>query len=894
MLRRGRLGVAAILVALVALGLPVVPYVPRAHAAQACTKTWNRGPGRFGNAVWNTDANWTPSGVPTGTDVVCITEGDVRFFSTSGTAAAVEVTVGARLILESSTLNLTSTSDIGGLFLDGGTVNAAVDVTVPTGREAGSLDGSGGTLASTTGARLLVSPGATFSRRGVNQVALNLDVENRGTFEVGTIGLGGSSGILIGQGRRFANSGTFRLLGGAQVATPGAAGSVTFDNSGTVDVIGNSFTPGQVPATVNRGFAVGMTFNNTGTVHIHSGQLVVRAGGTHTGEWIVGDASTNSCADAPGDVVPGAELAIEPLANIVTNFDAGSISGPGCFHWRSVGTIDASVTLDIGALHVLGGTLTMPGDRDLPAVRFAQAGSLSIAGSNTTKSTFGPMSGGSGTITGGGSLRILPEGRFEMKGNNGFSLTGNVTVTVDGALLHPDSSQVSITGSADLVLNGISNTGAIRLSSADSTGTFTNNGTMTVAAGTGTASVSGLAVSNPGKIRVDSGIFSFNPRSNAQIATALNRRRLTGGTWEVASGASFRGLPLLHSIAGRLVLEGSATAFQPLSTNPSLIDIDTIEASGELALRDGAVLDVSAGASNGFTNNGRLEMTGASVLTTLGAYGQTGTLAVEAGARSGLVEAGTATLGGTLELSRAPGHADPITNRLVVDAVVVRTGEFAKATTSDGGTASTTYTSTDALFDYAPSAVDPLVVTTAADSGVGSLRGALLEANARPGANTISFDIPGGGPHRIAPTSPLPDVTDLITIDGTTQTGYLPGAGKQFDIPAVEIDGSSLHSSGLVVSGIDAIGSRIKGLSITGWKVNGITTLVGGLVVDRTWIGMTPDGAVKGNATGISGIGGDSQVFANVISGNTRDGINWFTGVDVEICDNEIGGAPDQ
>ncbi len=42
-------------------------------------------------------------------------------------------------------------------------------------------------------------------------------------------------------------------------------------------------------------------------------------------------------------------------------------------------------------------------------------------------------------------------------------------------------------------------------------------------------------------------------------------------------------------------------------------------------------------------------------------------------------------------------------------------------------------------------------VTTAADSGAGSLRQAILDANANAGADTIAFDIPGSGIHTITP-----------------------------------------------------------------------------------------------------------------------------------------------
>lgn len=52
-----------------------------------------------------------------------------------------------------------------------------------------------------------------------------------------------------------------------------------------------------------------------------------------------------------------------------------------------------------------------------------------------------------------------------------------------------------------------------------------------------------------------------------------------------------------------------------------------------------------------------------------------------------------------------------------------------------------------------------------------TLREAITEANANPGADTIVFNITGAGVHTITPTSALPDLTEAVTIDGYTQSG---------------------------------------------------------------------------------------------------------------------------
>src|SRR5262245_40396879 len=58
------------------------------------------------------------------------------------------------------------------------------------------------------------------------------------------------------------------------------------------------------------------------------------------------------------------------------------------------------------------------------------------------------------------------------------------------------------------------------------------------------------------------------------------------------------------------------------------------------------------------------------------------------------------------------------------------------------------------------------VVNNTNDSGAGSLRQAILDANANAGPDTINFNIPGAGVHTITPVGSLPPLTDPVTIDG--------------------------------------------------------------------------------------------------------------------------------
>ncbi len=173
-------------------------------------------------------------------------------------------------------------------------------------------------------------------------------------------------------------------------------------------------------------------------------------------------------------------------------------------------------------------------------------------------------------------------------------------------------------------------------------------------------------------------------------------------------------------------------------------------------------------------------------------------------------------------------------------------------------------------------ALDAYQVTSAANAGAGSLRQAILDANARVGLDTITFGI-GTGPEGIVLTTALPSITDAVLIDATTQPGY---TGR----PLISLVGANAGAtaSGLTLSaGSD--GSTVRGLVINGFGRHGIS-LVGtsNITVQGNYIGTNAAGtaATANLSHGISvvnstavHIGGTTAAERNVISGNRLDGI---------------------
>ncbi len=179
------------------------------------------------------------------------------------------------------------------------------------------------------------------------------------------------------------------------------------------------------------------------------------------------------------------------------------------------------------------------------------------------------------------------------------------------------------------------------------------------------------------------------------------------------------------------------------------------------------------------------------------------------------------------------------------------------------------------------------LVTNASDSGPGSLRQAILSANAHLGADTIDFDIAGGT--IILPESPLPSITDPVTIDATTQPGY---AGT----PLVQITGL-LAGAGATGLTIQAGDTTVKGLIIDSFDV-GIDLGGGGNTVQGNWIGLDMTGTLDlaNVETGIlipadsrdNEIGGALAGLGNVVSNNGGAGV-LVAGPDNRLLGNSIG-----
>jgi CSLREA domain-containing protein len=162
-----------------------------------------------------------------------------------------------------------------------------------------------------------------------------------------------------------------------------------------------------------------------------------------------------------------------------------------------------------------------------------------------------------------------------------------------------------------------------------------------------------------------------------------------------------------------------------------------------------------------------------------------------------------------------------------------------------------------------------------------TLRAAIQEANDTPGADIINFNITTAS-KVIAPGSPLPPITDQVTINGYSQANAAANtkAANNNAVLKIVLDGTN---AGAGASGLEvlAANSVIRGLVIMRWSDVGIRLVGSENIVAGNFIGTNAVGtAARGNGVGVeiegadNTVGGTAPAARNLISGNLGHGIS--------------------
>ena len=192
------------------------------------------------------------------------------------------------------------------------------------------------------------------------------------------------------------------------------------------------------------------------------------------------------------------------------------------------------------------------------------------------------------------------------------------------------------------------------------------------------------------------------------------------------------------------------------------------------------------------------------------------------------------------------------------------------------------------FFSAAVVSANTYTVTNTNDTGAGSLRQAITDANANPGADTIAFNITGSGVHTIALASALPAITGPVTIDGYLQPGSSANTnpvGQGLNtVLQIEIDGTNgCTTATSACVDVQADDVTIRGLAINRNTGFGIQTTGAhqNFVVEGCFLGTNPAGTLAlgpyGGALSVRNqtnarIGGTTPAARNLISGGAAIG----------------------
>jgi uncharacterized repeat protein (TIGR01451 family) len=151
-----------------------------------------------------------------------------------------------------------------------------------------------------------------------------------------------------------------------------------------------------------------------------------------------------------------------------------------------------------------------------------------------------------------------------------------------------------------------------------------------------------------------------------------------------------------------------------------------------------------------------------------------------------------------------------------------------------------------------------------------SLGDAIQAANANAGTDRVAFALPVP-PYtiQIDASSPLPDITDPVVIDGTTQPGWIAA-------PIVEVRGTASATLLTVRAGPSSVRGLVINRYATGISiVGGSGHRISGNYIGTDATGSVAAGGSQGISTFASGtvIGGASPLDRNVISGNSAQNV---------------------
>jgi hypothetical protein len=581
-------------------------YHPRLEAledrALPSTVTWINPAG----GAWETASNWSTGGLPGPADDVVISNlnSNVVITHASDTTSIHSLTVSTTqgsISLSGGSLTLGSSSTINdALNFSSGTITGPGDLTVTA-----PFTWTGGTIA---------GMGAVNANAGLTLSGSSTRVLDGRTLTSGTTTWSGTGGILAGDAAVFNNTGTFTV----QNTPPPEAINQTFawSSSGAMPTFNNSGTFTRSGTDTGTTTFSNVAFNNSNTVQVQSGRLLLSGGGASSGSFTAGAGAILEFG-AGHNLTPSSSVA--GAGSVV--FSSGSTDVRGAYNVTGATTFSGAGVSFPGALTSVGSTLTISGgtadfERNNVSVSTATlSGSGQLRGTGTLTTTTMTWTGGTmgdtgtTTIPAGGSLTIsgtgtkFLDGRTVNSDNTTWSDTGGI-VAGDGAVFNNTHTFTVQNATATNQTFGWSGVGAPAV--------FVNGDTFTRAgADTGTTTFSFTAFNNfnfvdvqTGTLTLAGGGFAFNP--NGVGATLFARAGATlnfgGGNYLVTVDAGVGGAGNVVFSAGSVEVQSGGFSFSNYNVTGSTTVSGASVSFPGVVTSVGSSLTVSGGTVN-FVNN---------------------------------------------------------------------------------------------------------------------------------------------------------------------------------------------------------------------------------------------------------------------------------------------------
>jgi hypothetical protein len=607
--------------------------------------------------------------------------------------------------------------------ITGGTANFARDVSTGTLLlSGGALIGSG--TVSVTG--LLNWTGGTMGGVGSTTVAagatLSINTSSGLTLDARTLTNSGAAGTWGGTGNwTFTNGATFTNSAGAtftvnndQTITNNGYATNTINNAGTF-----TKSPSTNTTTINA------FFNNTGTLKVNSGTLVLAGGGVNTKTITVAAGKTltfaggnfrhtpaSSITGGGSVIFSGGYSAVNGTYNISGASSSTTVTGGTAEFTGTLTSVGPTLTItagtafffrnfSTGTLNLTGGTLGGSGDITVNSLLNWTGGGMGGTGSTTVAAA--------ATLSLGGSSQLSLDGwTLKNAGTGTWSGTGNIAFADAAAFINQAGAHFTVTNDQNISFSGF--------------GTITNAGTFTKSPNLNTTAL-GLLFYNTGTVNVSSGTLSFQGGgSSTGTFTVVAGSTLDFGgsstSFGLAAGSTVSGAGKVtfsngtvtvagtYNITGGTTIQGGFASFvkAPTSVGPTLaISSGTAEFSQGFSVATLALTGGTLTGAGDITVTAQMTWTGGASLTGDGSttVAAGATLAINGSSNLGmdtrtLTNAGTGTWSGTANLFLGNGatfnnasgatftvNNDQSVNAFGTSAVINNAGTFTKSPSSN-------------------------------------------------------------------------------------------------------------------------------------------------------------------------------------------------------------------